>query len=598
MTNIVDSIVVYTNLAFHLMLGEASHATKVLSLPLPTPIPAAAVSSWTIAGLRPELSGNLNVSNYSFFFEEGYLTRIAECTNSFFVRGKTRPQIFLPSTSRPPPAFTMTDEAAAVLARTEKRLADLGLDVAELGPGASRLVTRVNPPKYWLQWRRNERFAQVELTADGVQLLGLDILPVSARAAYKRRAIVSSPLPAADLQTFGSSVSVDCGLKPASDEQVRGAIAECYSGLRQQLDGRTVQLLLVQDNLDRKDLLFDEVAKLDPNAVCLSIDWANPPVSFPVERMKSATEKTRGIRMVAISGTVEVKALSAPFLANVREQTATNFEEAVNAEIPGARELLQSLGLRGIPAANHMIIFPAITDMYRVNAFEKVASEIATVNFNMMSGPLSYVTSMDRRRQTNVPLLLTITGNLPSGKMEDYRIGGPQLDSRAFEQLGNLIAWRQNPFGATYRSLGEEGLSILYHARTVETFRLWMLDDRRTSKRNGQPFEEQFIRTKGPPLNVQGELRDLLLQAAPEESVGTMCIYDPGLAFRISSSEGSINMVICFTCSDLRWTVRDRAGKAVASGGFRPSHDQMKMLRKIGLRAFPNFKELRERDRD
>src|SRR4051812_25081967 len=75
MTNVVDTLVVYTNLVFQLMAGQAARYAEAFKLPVPNPIPPQAVSRFELPDISKTVSGSITVSNFTFKFERGYLER-------------------------------------------------------------------------------------------------------------------------------------------------------------------------------------------------------------------------------------------------------------------------------------------------------------------------------------------------------------------------------------------------------------------------------------------------------------------------------------------------------------------------------------------
>ncbi len=601
MTNVIESLVAYTNIAFQLMLSDVSRTAQALKLPLPQPVSAQIVSQWKVTSLEPEVSGELSVSNFSFYFQNGYLARFLDRSNAISIRQQRNPLAHIDAfRSRTPP--TMTEEQTAILTKVQKRLATLGVDTTRLGEGRAQFISRMPSPRYWVWWTTNgERVLRLELMPNGEDFTGLEFSDYALPIAWKQKVALDQGVPPTIVAVFSNAVAVACGIDSASDDQVHRAVRDCFEGLRAKTGRREIRRVIVEDNLGRKDLVAADLAGMINDPIYIAIDWTNPPPPFPADKIANAARGRRGISMAAITGGVEIKAMPAPFFKTFGpEPTQPKArEEATAAYVPAARDFIKTFEPRGPATANVLFLIPPSggSGLRQQALFTAGKDRFVYMTSSFEAAPTHYTTSFGGNSRVDEPILLLLSGAF-NWLEEDNSLARREPRPMPMAPLQELLPFHEHPLTRTYQALGDTGLQILTKAKQVETFRLWLVEERHSRDLSrAEQIDGQAIRYKGPKpdAKIKNQLADMILQEIPHMQLLTMCIYDPGVAFRLSASEGSITMLVCFNCADLSWTVRDPSGKTLTGGSLRPDDATMNQLRKIGLKAFPTFKQLKER---
>jgi hypothetical protein len=591
MTNVVESLVAYTNVAFQLMFGHASAVSEHFNLPLPRPIAPQSVKEWNVSGFTHELNGSLTISNSTFFFDGGAFTGIGAEAISQDTRNITLAMQGQFAQNAPP--GTMSSNEVVALEKSHAMLRNIGMNPQQLGSGFARYVPRSR--QYWIYWHTNAHAARMGLNAGDERVVEFGLTPQLAADASLKKFLVDVPITTTTFEVYTNAIVVPCGTNAVTDDQARDAVAKCFDGLQRKLGSRRVQTIFVEDNLNRAELIASEVSRLGPNAVYISIDWFIPPAAFSGSKSIKTSEHRRGINMVAITGDVGVQVARAPFLRGRQDpQDSQKLERAREQAMPAANAFIQSLNIQAPPRANLCYRFPStIGSLSRHHAFNEAAKHHLTlVNSWEVATPRRFKTFLNGEVRDDEPILLILTGAFETAARSISEV------YTALAPLSGAIVFHENQLEGTYASLGPIGLKVLTNAKRVETFRLWLLSERDHRDVPGAKKINNFpIRQTGPFLNsaVKDELVNFLMREIPSMRFSKACIYDPGIAFRMTSPEGSISALVCFGCSDLSWTVHDRAEKVVAGGSVDPDDEMMRRLRVIGLKAFPGFRELRPR---
>lgn len=137
------------------------------------------------------------------------------------------------------------------------------------------------------------------------------------------------------------------------------------------------------------------------------------------------------------------------------------------------------------------------------------------------------------------------------------------------------------------KQLGNEALAVLDGATRVEVFRI---------KPRKEAAKEQIA---GYPITAPGkeqgkefaaELASVLKDDKTWFGTGARC-FIPGVAFRVWKDKESVDVIICFGCSNFHLVARDAAGKEVrmTGGAFGPTNGP---LLKLAKKAFPDDKEI------
>lgn len=141
--------------------------------------------------------------------------------------------------------------------------------------------------------------------------------------------------------------------------------------------------------------------------------------------------------------------------------------------------------------------------------------------------------------------------------------------------------------------LGPKVPEILAGATRVEVFRL----DPDPRKKPDEKGVGGFLVTatgKEQGKEFAGKLRDVLFTDATYEGASARC-FEPGVAFRAwTDKKESVEVIICFHCSNLSVISYDANGKVVkkdGGGGFGGTPSWTALV-KLAKEAFPDDKEI------
>lgn len=444
---------------------------------------------------------------------------------------------------------------------------------------------------------------------------------MKARIIYNILAFIFCVAEAAHASTnvavFTNMVRVPCGIASPSESETRQAFRDCLDGLQKNLTNDSLKALIVEDNLNQPAIIraaMTEALKNFPTAKTLyiSIPWENPPPEFPATLNAQSAKDRRSISMTAITGNVAVKFVHAPQLSEAHEPP-DYAARRVTEVTPAVRELVRSLQLTGPVVSNALFTFPR--DPEEVN-LRKAAENIAMVG-HTESHAERWTSLIGNETRANEIVLAVISGNLGEHDWSSPVLPRPipgfgipppprqvtpsRPPANRFAGVSKMFEFQENPRMQTYRNISDVGLRILKNADEIETYRLWnsaeRYSHRLTEAPKGAPIDDHVIKAKGPLLkpSVKETLQEIMFHE-PQRPRFAGCGFDPGIAFRMTTAEGSINALVCFDCVEVRWTVRNPSDVILTQGSIHPDLATMSRLRQIGLIAFPDFKQLSRAD--
>ena len=151
--------------------------------------------------------------------------------------------------------------------------------------------------------------------------------------------------------------------------------------------------------------------------------------------------------------------------------------------------------------------------------------------------------------------------------------------------------------GADAQSIGlpEEARKIISGATRVECFRI----DPRIAEKGGQERDAKFI--DGYPITSTGKERGrdfaekLAAALTDEKSYGgpARCFF-PGVGFRAWNGEESVDVIICYLCSNFYVVACDADGKAVARSELAGFQGNWTAFVELAKSAFPDDAAIQE----
>lgn len=305
----------------------------------------------------------------------------------------------------------------------------------------------------------------------------------------------------------------------------------------------------------------------------LSVEWRNPNF-FPAERLKDVS---RGIYMAAVTGDLEVEFLHADFLTSQDEdESVADGAKAVSGFLP---EVAKRFSLQEPKSGNVLVAVPPNhVSSARAMALTKAAgfpAKLVVAGGSAWSATVA--TSANGVWKTNVPLGILLKGKFPESGPKDI------------ETFSMAMQFGENRYTEQYEAIGEVGVRVLENAKMAEVFRLASGLDRTTGS---LPLVEEYrIQKEGTPAEVAQVVADVLLEDALQES-SKICGFNPGLAFRMATTEGSLAAMVCFNCEMIRWVARDAKGEKLSNGVREISHAKTRRLAGAGLMGLPGDEAL------
>jgi hypothetical protein len=151
--------------------------------------------------------------------------------------------------------------------------------------------------------------------------------------------------------------------------------------------------------------------------------------------------------------------------------------------------------------------------------------------------------------------------------------------------------------GAEKAGLPEAALKILSGATRVECFRI---DPRSSKQGEGKPDGKQL---DGYPITTTGKERGadfaerLAAASKDEKSYGpsARCFF-PGVGFRAWNGKETVDVVICYQCSNFYVVARDANGKQLARSEMAGFQDNAAAFVKLAKNAFPDDSAIQNLD--
>ena len=136
--------------------------------------------------------------------------------------------------------------------------------------------------------------------------------------------------------------------------------------------------------------------------------------------------------------------------------------------------------------------------------------------------------------------------------------------------------------------IDKKGLAVLESASRVEVFRIKPRRDKDAAKQiGGYPI---LATGKDQGKEFAAGLTKVLKDEKTWNGMAARC-FNPGVAFRVHGEKGSVDVIVCFACTNFAFTVNDSDGKPAfkSSGAFGP---RVGPLLKLAKKAFPDDKEI------
>jgi hypothetical protein len=153
----------------------------------------------------------------------------------------------------------------------------------------------------------------------------------------------------------------------------------------------------------------------------------------------------------------------------------------------------------------------------------------------------------------------------------------------------------KDPSDKVKEVLGADAIKILKGVTKVEVFRI---ESGREARKGEKKIGEYPITATGKTQGkaFAGQLVKVLFDDDTYYGQEAKC-FEPGLAYRLWKGKATVEVVICFKCTNLRLTARDAKGKVLNEsdetppGGFGGTTSEAALI-KLAKKAFPKDKEI------
>jgi hypothetical protein len=153
----------------------------------------------------------------------------------------------------------------------------------------------------------------------------------------------------------------------------------------------------------------------------------------------------------------------------------------------------------------------------------------------------------------------------------------------------------KDPSDKVKEVLSAEGIKILKGVTKVEVFRV---DSSREAQKGEKKIGTYPISATGKTQGkaFAGELVKVLFADDTYYGREAKC-FEPGLAYRLWKGKASVEVIICFKCTNLRVTAKDAKGKVLNEsdetppGGFGGTASEAALI-KLAKKAFPRDKDI------
>jgi hypothetical protein len=141
--------------------------------------------------------------------------------------------------------------------------------------------------------------------------------------------------------------------------------------------------------------------------------------------------------------------------------------------------------------------------------------------------------------------------------------------------------------------LGRETIEILRHPAKVETFRVRSFTQ--AEKLAGAVNRDYPVTATGPTMDAEfgRRIEQVFLNPDTYDFGGSkLCIFDPGVRFRVWSGDRHVDLMLCFHCKEFEFVTYAAGKRVLASGPEDFTGAAPAALAKLAKEAFPDDPEI------
>jgi hypothetical protein len=604
MTNVVQAIqttLTYSNLAFQLITGEVNDIASRLNLPESLPVQSAPGFNFKLKGKTAGIAATVETEKFEYEFDDGAIQRIWRNDS----RRHLEPQS--------PLLMQLTNEVLILKksdaeARAFEILSDLSFDIEKLkkfydvkvhddlltlsvvdptrtkssGSSSTRLMYSHKKIQIEVAFTRKgtdqsgPNFKFIATTGDLLSLFIWDSPELKRLGIFQKQLLVAD---ASDLSlpVFFTGKAVDSTSSNLEESKIVALVRDAVTQVQQNVGINNPKGFLVCDNLNAPELVARELKNGLTNAFFagVSTHWRTD-LPFSREQQDAVSKDKRGIYIVGFSGNLqtEFQKFQVPEKRSPSKNKTTAPDDRESSQ--SMEELFSKLQLPQrektlfVSLGNSRLGFPSL-------AFSEAATERgATVFPGIFSDFNPNYLYWNGDVESNSWAFLRISGELPFSERG--------IDFRQFERLVRT-PFDANPLEEITDRLGPDTIQIMRQAKRVETIRIRRIEE---EDKKARLFDDYVLIGTGQPQGTPftRALSEAIINEKNGFGLGKMCIFDPGVIFRLWRGKEMVKVTICFNCEDMAVQCFDRTGVKTHSTFFDFSANRAALVR-LCKRAFP-----------
>ena len=415
---------------------------------------------------------------------------------------------------------------------------------------------------------------------------------------------------------FSATTRFRAGNGIISNSDVASLVLDTWNLLREKLGTNRPLCYLVCDNLSAPHLVSQELARLTSGTQWAGVSrtWRQD-LPFEREHLDRLTIDKRGLSLLAVCGNVETRLaallnLDDGTMPPERDPQSERYQRERKRWVPQVTTWLERLSLPADYPDHLVCLMAANANWISVMNSTELESQLRDrAQIYRFIGASEHqpggegINYLNGRVLTNALLALRISGFLPlqwdTVSLMRRRPASRIISGETPTPVRDLLyRFGPHPLQEVFDRVGHRGIELLRKAERVEVFRIKSNtpDDWSVAGRREIEGHEIIAGAKERKHDYANRLASTLVNEKNGFGFMKMCIWSPGVAFRLWHGKESATILVCFDCNDLVIKFYDSSGTVFHSSGFDFSGNQPALLR-LAQEAFPSDPDLRKLSR-
>jgi hypothetical protein len=633
MTNVVQAIqttLTYSNLAFQLLTSEVNDIARKLDLPESLPVQVSSNFQLALEGKTAGVSGRIETEKFEYKFSDGAIWQILRKDfrrdvdpQSPLLNHLTNEMLVLTKERARAKALEILSQLSFDIKKLEKfydvKVKD---DLMTFHPSRGTSGSFPKELRFYGELISRKKIQiEVVFTRKGTDQSGPNFKFIATTGdllslfiwdspELKRLGIYQKQLPAINvvdlsLPIFFTGEAIDSSSANLEESKIRSLLVrEAVAQVQQKLGTKTPKGYLICDNLNAPELVSRELKGSLTNAFFAgaSMHWRTN-LPFSREQQDAVSKGERGIYIVGFDGNfkTEFRRIEKPPMADYRNKSEEVKTRILRENEQIARKAVQDVFQKMQLSASEQTLFVSLGNFndssfgILQNAFSEGAREwgATVVPKYIMSHAGNGSIYWNGEIMTNNFAFLRISGALP---YREYRSHGKMIDRVQFEPLLRT-PFGSHPLEAITEELGVSTIEIMRRVERVETIRIKRHDSEEGATKRYEGYVLLGVgKTEGNAFAKS--LSEAIINEKNGLGFAKMCIFDPGVIFKLWNGKEMVKLTICFTCDDILIERYDVEGKKAHSAFFDFSANRAALVRLCKM-AFPKdgaIQMLKEKD--